>query len=231
MLADWRPEHPKARFIVRVFQDWGGRPITPQEFFDWNWPDVERTLAAIGDPSRVSIEMHNEPNLQYEGLGYSWNDGAEFATWLLAALDLYLPKLPTEVNILFPGLSPGFGAYASFLTAARSAVLVCDGIGVHTYWSPDYEMSKALDVVADYVAKYPNQDIWITEASNNGRGPTPQEKANQYIQFWNALKQWPRVRGVTYYVASATDPDSGWGPLGRHETWLGKGIAQIVGSR
>ncbi len=46
-VAKLAAENPGCRFIVRVFQSWGERNITPAEFYDWTRSDVDRTVAAL----------------------------------------------------------------------------------------------------------------------------------------------------------------------------------------
>lgn len=224
-------EHPNVPFIVRAFLDWGNRIISPQQFFDWTFPDVQRSVNAIGGGREVWIEIHNEPNLPSEGLGYSWADGFGFNNWLLQVLNLYKNALQ-GVFWLSPGLSPGFTAYRPFLADSMASALACDGVAIHTYWSNDYSMNQAIIDTADYyVSKFGNKALWISEASHNKPGVTPSQKGLQYLTFWNEMKKRPSVKGVTYFVASASNPAFGWGTGGSCETWLGTDIAGVVGSR
>ena len=70
-----------------------------------------------------------------------------------------------------------------------------------------------------------NTPIWITEASNNKNGVTAAEKAHEYLAFWKELQQRPSVQGVTYFIASASDPAFA------SEVFVGRGIARIIGAR
>lgn len=103
-------DSPGAEWIVRAFLSWGGRNITPQNFFDWTKDDVLRTVNAlrslgIGD-EHIHVELQNEPNLALEGWGSTWADGTGFNAWLLDTLKKYLVLLP-NVRYVYPGLSPG----------------------------------------------------------------------------------------------------------------------------
>jgi hypothetical protein len=221
--------HPQAGWIVRSFLEMGGRQISPSRFVTDTMPDVRRTLNELKDKT-VIVELHNEPNLAREGLGTSWANGAEFADWWLDVLGRYRKVLP-EVRFIYPGLSPGSSVSAvkidhiRFLEASREAVEAADGLGVHLYWSHLYPMSRALDVLDDLIARFRFKQLWITEASNNKGQTTPAAKANQYLQFWHELQKRPVVQGVTYFVASASDPAFA------NEVWVGRGIARIVGAR
>lgn len=223
-------QHPGIPFVVRVFLDFGGRVIAPTQFFNDTINDTRRAIDAIGSGREIWVELHNEPNLTSEGLGASWVDGAAFNSWLLSVLSLYKAALPA-VKYMYPGLSPQFTGYRSFLLASQQAAMACNGIGVHCYWSNTYSMNQALaDTVDWYRGVFGNRPLWVTEASHNKDGKTPTEKAQQYIAFWQALKERLSVAGVTYFVASASNPVFGWNG-GSCETWIGTGISAIVGGR
>jgi hypothetical protein len=225
---------PDVPVIVRAFLSFGGREISPQQFFNDTINDVIRTLSALSN-REVWIELHNEPNLVQEGLGTSWPNGTEFGPWLMQVIDLYRQEFPST-KLLFPGLSPGGTitgvrqASTVFIEQARSGVEACDGLGVHVYWAYNYSMQLALDVLDDYVDRFPHKPIWITEASNN-KPATKILKATQYISFANELQSRPTVNGVTYFIASAQDPVWGWGNGGSGEIWVGTSIPTIVGQR
>lgn len=221
--------HPDASWVVRAFLDFGGRNISPAQFLNDTISDVRRTLNFL--PGRgVVVELHNEPNLTAEGLGSSWNDGASFATWWLELLDRYRQALP-GMRFIYPGLSPGSAVsgikhdHIQFIEASRTAVEAADGLGVHIYWSNVYPIARALDVLDDYISRFRFTPIWVTEASNNKAGTTPGTKGRQYLEFWQALQQRPTVQGVTYFVASASNPAFA------EEVWVGRRIATVVGRR
>ncbi len=222
-------EHPKATFIVRAFLDFGDRRIVPEQFLGDTLPDVRRALNQLRGRD-VVVELHNEPNLRSEGLGRSWRNGTEFSKWWLDLLHLYRQELPAA-KFIYPGLSPGHAVTAvkadhiQFIEASRDAVEAADGLGIHLYWSNVYPMSRSLDVLDDYQTRFRNRPIWITEASHNKAGATPAEKAKQYLKFWNQLQNRPMIEGVTFFVASASNPAFG------EEIWVGRGIGRIIGYR
>ena len=153
--------HPKSRWVVRAFLDFGGRSLNPQRFFNDTISDMQRTLTILQGQD-VVIELHNEPNLTPEGLSSSWADGAEFATWWLRLLRLYRHVLPNH-RYIYPGLSPGTDVsglrqnHVRFLEASRAAIEEADGLGVHTYWSVHYSMNHALAVLDDVLSRFPGQ--------------------------------------------------------------------------
>lgn len=225
-LAD---DHPQALWIVRAFLDFGGRRVTPDQFVSWTLSDVQRTLDVLKG-RELLVELHNEPNTHHEGLGRAWADGRDFSQWWLEVQRLYRTALP-GVPLLYPGLSPGGSVagvrqdHIEFLEASRPAVAAADGLGVHLYWSRIFPMTQALAVLDDIMTRFRGYTLYITEASNNDRQAPPEEKARDYITFWQQLTRRPPVRGVTYFVASASNPAFA------SEVWVGRGIGQIVGRR
>ncbi len=222
-------QHPDAKWIVRAFLDFGGRNISPRQFLNDTKSDMHRTLNLLQGKD-VVIELHNEPNLKPEGLFSSWADGASFARWWLELHQLYKQELP-GYRFIYPGLSPG-GAVANFkqdhiqfIEASRAAVEAADGLGVHIYWSNVYPMQRGLDVLDDYIARFRYKPMYVTEASNNKSGTAVYMKGRQYVEFWQELQKRPTVQGVTYFVASASNPAF------KEEVWVGRGIGKIVGRR
>lgn len=224
--------------VVRAFLAFGDRVVSPDDFVAWTKDDIQRTLDNSGGKD-VYLEIHNEPNLAPEGLYMSWADGSYFSAWLNAVAGKFRALWPS-LKLMYPGLSPGGDipglrqAHSTFIDQSQDAVNNLDALGVHLYWSDSYPMYASLSVLDGYIAKFPNKEIWVTEASHNTPGPTPSQKAEQYIQFWQALKQKPNVAGVTYYVASASNPNFGWAS-GSCETWIENGVSlgigKIIGQR
>ena len=226
--------HPNVRWVVRAFLEFrtqtGIRNISPAQFVNDTISDVRRTIGIIGQSQDIVVELHNEPNLVPEGLSGAWTDGATFATWWLEVLNRYRQALPT-MRFIYPGLSPGSDVsgikqdHIRFIEASRSAVEAADGLGIHTYWSNVYPMDWALDVLDDYISRFRYKPIWITEASNNKGGTSAFRKAQEYLKFWQELQSRPTVQGVTYFVASASNPDFA------EEVWVGRGIGARIGRR
>jgi murein DD-endopeptidase MepM/ murein hydrolase activator NlpD len=228
---------PKADVIVRAFLHFGGRAVTPREFFNWTFPDVARSVKAAGRP--FWIELHNEPNLYAEGLGAAWHSPAEFSRWYRQVLELYKGALPAH-KFLFPGLSPG-GSISGvrwdssvFLDVCATAVGASDGLAVHAYWAGQagWPMSKTVnEQLAPLLRRWPGKPVWITEASNNSSGMSPDDKAADYAAFLKTLGLFDNVRGVTFFVASASNPAWNWQDGGSAETWIDVGMAGRVRAR
>jgi hypothetical protein len=228
-IAQLATAHPGASWIVRAFLDFGGRHITPAQFLNDTIHDVSRALNALASKD-VVVELHNEPNLVSEGLQQSWQDGGTFAGWWLELLGKYRQAL-AGVRFIYPGLSPGHAVtgikqdHIQFIEASRTAVEAADGLGVHLYWSSVYPMPRSLDVLDDLMSRFREKPIWITEASNNKGGTAPAQKAQQYLFFWQELQKRPLVRGVTYFVAAASNPAFA------EEVWVGRNLGALLGRR
>ena len=102
-----------------------------------------------------------------------------------------------------------------FLPAHRKGTSLAMGASV----------DSALGVVDDYISRFRFKLLWVTEASNNKAGTSAPDKAQQYLQCWQALQQRATVQGVTYFVASASNPDFA------EEVWVGRGLGALVGAR
>lgn len=209
-------ENPGAQWIVRAFLHWGGRNITPAQFYNDTIGDTQRavtTLLSAGvTAANIWIELHNEPNLVEEGWTLSWADGAGFAAWLMDVYGRYRAVLP-NVKYLYPGLSPGGNVpgvrqdAAVFLNAGMNAARAMDGVGVHAYWSNPFPMAQALAHVDATMTAVGSRPFWITEASRNDRPSVapPTQYAQEYALFLEHMRARPSVRGVTYFVASASN--------------------------
>jgi murein DD-endopeptidase MepM/ murein hydrolase activator NlpD len=222
-------EHPDASFVVRTGIRLNGRNVGPDQFVSETLNDVKRALDSLKGRD-VVVELHTDPNLNAQGLGSIWKDGAAFGTWFLAVLAKYRQSLP-GVRFLYPGLSPGTSVsntkqdHIQFIEASRAAAEAADGIGLHLYWSSVFPLAKALPTLDDYISRFRFKQLWVTEASNNKTGTPVATKAQQYLQLWRELQKRPTVQGVTFFVASASSPAYA------EEVWVGRGIGEIVGRR
>lgn len=221
-------QHTGAHWVVRAFLDFGGRNITPGQFFRDTISDVERALDILeGRP--LVVELHNEPNIRMEGWGTSWNDGREFAAWWLELLDRYRDALP-RTRFIYPGLSPGGSMvirqdHVQFLEASREAVQAADGMGVHVYWSHYHTPAQALETIDDIANRFRGIPLWITEAGNGSAQVASLQKGHEYVDFWRSLRSRPIVQGIAYWVASGSNPE--FAPY----VWLGTDIGRIVSLR
>jgi len=221
--------HPDAQFVVRAFLSFGNRRISPDQFVEFTLKDVRRALKELSG-RKVVVELHNEPNTTHEGLGSSWSDGSTFSAWLLAVLKAYRNALP-GVRFIYPGVSPGSTVtgvkqdHIQFMEASRAAIVAADGLGVHIYWSAFQTMGQSLAVLDDIIGRFRSHLIWITEASYTQGNASAGQLAKDYLRFWRELQARPVVQGVTYFVASASDPAFS------NQVWVGRSIGRLVGRR
>jgi hypothetical protein len=221
--------HPDAHFIVRAFLSFGNRRLSPEQFVEFTIKDVRRALKELSG-RKVVVELHNEPNTTVEGLGSSWSDGSTFSAWWLAALKAFRVALP-GVRFIYPGLSPGSSVtgvkqdHIQFMEASRAAIVAADGLGVHIYWSAFQTMEQSLAILDDIISRFRSQQIWITEASYSQGNASAGQLAKDYLRFWRELQSRPMVQGVTYFVASASDPAFS------NQVWVGRSIGRLVGRR
>lgn len=217
-------------WIVRAFLSFGGRDISPLQFFNDTVGDVERTLSVLSSYGVFPVvELANEPNLVAEGLVSSWTNGTEFSLWLREVLTLYRRKFP-NIKFMFPGLSPG-GTISGirqdswqFLSQCREIINDLDALGIHVYWSnPNYPIEGAFREVDQYINLFPNKKIYVTESSNN-MYDSDETKAQEYIKFWQYLRTKPTIGGVTYFISSSQHYFS-------DEVWLGTKIPVLVAVR
>jgi hypothetical protein len=228
-------EHPDAEIVVRIFYEFGGRVISPQQFVDDNLNELRRVLNLIGYRNPV-VQIHNEPNLYAEGLGSSWQDGIDFNVWYLTVLNLFRQHFP-YIQYGFPGLSPGGdipGVRLNsdvFLRQCSDAVSASQVLCVHTYFAPQAgaSLSDSLNEVAAISNLFPVKDIIITECANNKDGVSPEMKAVEYAVFLGMLKTVPKVLGITYFVASTITPEWNWDPgVGTGQSWVPVGMGSRV---
>jgi murein DD-endopeptidase MepM/ murein hydrolase activator NlpD len=227
---------PNVPTIIRAFVSMKGITQTPRQFLDATLSDVERTIRALGSRP-IFIELHNEPNLYDEGLGRSWQDGKQFASWLLPIIAEYKAKF--GLPLIYPASSPGASIpnvrldHRVFENDARAAITACDYLGIHVYWSAGYpivgNVNSGITLVDDYQARFPNTKMFITECSRNDIGQVPPTIiGNEYITFHNLTKQRRNIEGIAYWLTRGEGFEA--------ESWLNqdltsKGIGDIVGGR
>ena len=92
---------PADHILLRLYADLSDRIVTPQEFASW----YTHYLARFAQIGGEYVEVHNEPNLDAEGLGQSGFKEHTFQHGSLQSCRI-APKA-TDLKYGFPGLSPG----------------------------------------------------------------------------------------------------------------------------
>jgi hypothetical protein len=215
--------NPDMFFCVRLMGKVTMDHPTASEFVDQCGQDVRRWYR---EGVRY-FEIHNEPNLQAEGMWSAWQDGAEFSRWWLSVRDALRGDCP-DALWGYPGLSPGVSIDNTrapakrFMSESHEAMSAADWIGCHCYWQTEAAMWT--EDGGQYYKQVPHAGVplLITEFSN----PSPisavskNEKAAQYVKYVQALEG---VRAAFSFIASAS---SGFDS----ETWT-QDMARIVGAR
>ncbi len=164
------------------------------------WTSVNNGLTACYQAGVRYFEVHNEPNLEIEGMNWNWASGADFGSWLQQVLNILKPQLPRREM----GLSGPLAAAQSsmrFLDGSAAAANACDWIGVHCYWQqppnqPPYPINgdnAGMYWRAKFKPRFPNKMLMITEFSNNSAGVSPNDKGTQYADYIKLLRTEPNV--------------------------------------
>lgn len=197
---------------------------------------IEPTLRLYNAGARY-FEIHNEPNLyatpnfQGEGMGISWQNGAEFARWWLEARDYLKTRLPGAF-FGFSAMSPGAAIPnvrydpERFMREASAAIEQADFICCHTYWDDiSSSLYMAVDEVKRFCQAYPHKPAMLTEFSNVGYTPKA-VKGLEYVEFWQRI----RAAGLTNLIATFCYTVA-WDGDPNRDAWLGSDISDIVGQR
>ena len=223
--------------FCRLFESWGGRILSVDNFLSATIPDMEQLVRA----GVQYFEFHNEPNLTGEGLrahgvNGSWGNGFEFAQFFIEGQRKLKQRFP-GILVGFPGLSPGPDtAYqyghdsgwrqndVSFLQQAEAGLQAADFICVHAYYSDSAELEgKTMDLIKDYRRRWPNKLLFITEFGNGNPKVGAAEKGRQAKKFYHLCNQIPGIGAAFYYIISG----SGWHDWAlRHEDGKSTGILE-----
>lgn len=222
------------RPLVSFFDNNAPRRITPDEFVQWTSSDLQRLFDY--DPSIQYVEVHNEPNINIEGMWGSWSNGREFATWFESVVRLYRQRWPNK-KYGYPGLSPGGDMSGirlgdrQFIAESAAAAARADWIGVHGYWQDEAEMT---DIHGGFTWRYyrkifPDQVLFITEFGNAWQPRAV--VAEQYSRYYGMLRHTTGIGGAFSYIVSTSDPIESRRWAWRDENGQDLGIAKEVGLR
>jgi hypothetical protein len=189
--------------------------FSPQNFVDF----VNTGLTACYQAGVRYFEVHNEPNLEIEGMNWNWASGADFGSWLQQVLNLLKPRFP-DAKWGYPGLSPQPNVDA-FLDGSAAAANACDWIGVHCYWQqPPHQPPFPVDGDnagmywrAKFKLRFPTTMLMITEFSNNSASVAAADKASQYANYLKALRTEPNIGAAFSFALNWPGQDNnreGW---------------------
>ncbi len=210
-----RALNPHLFVMVTLTTDFSQGEVTPQDFVQRLHTDLARFYAR----GVRYFEIHQQPNLQFQGWVRTWRDGAAFAEWFLAVLELWRPVFP-EAKFGFPGLSPGDAvpgqraAAMHFLEMADEAVLAADWVGVHAFWRSRAEMESPTGgrIYETYRLRYPHKLTFVTAFANTHPATDYIVRGQQYLEFLRRLRnQWGMGAAFGLYIAPGpAAPYLGW---------------------
>jgi hypothetical protein len=222
---------PDMFILVRLFEDFRNRIISANDFVSWKIGAIR----PFYDRGVRHFEIHNEPNLIQEGLGSSWMNGFGFTNWFNSVYNQLKAVYP-DCKFGFPGISPGTTVPGirmdekTFISQSNSAIQKADWIGVHSYWVSDVELIEEINgkTYKNYTILYPSKDIYITEFSNPSN-VSKAIKANQYVKYYEGIKQATQIVSAFSFVCSASHNflDETW----RYEDGSMSEIPALVGNR
>ena len=178
--------------MARLYNPLGQRKAEPEDWVERIMPDVTRLV----DKGVDYFEVHQSPNLQSEGWGYSWYSGADFARWWLDAVNMLNERFP-GAKYGFPGLSPGGQVEGqrmdaeAFLEGAEPALASADWVGVNCFWSTLQEMnSDSHGMYYRYYRKrFPYHLLFITEFGNVSDQVDLQAKGKECVMYYEHLRK------------------------------------------
>jgi len=196
--------------------------FSPQNFVETVWDGME----ALYQSGVRYFEVHNEPNLPLEGMGWNWRNGAEFGEWFVRVVEILRGRFP-EAKFGFPGVSPQPNV-PDFLEGAGQYVLQADWVGVHCYWQsadqPPYPMTadNAGMYWRSFRERYPDKLLMITEFSNNSPDVPAAEKGRQYARYYQLLRHEPNLGAAFAFALSWPGQDI------NREGWVLYGQATLI---
>jgi hypothetical protein len=211
--------HVMGRLFFSVDQ---GRAFTPAEFIDY----CREGLRGMYDEGVRAFQIHNEPNLVQEGLGFAWTDGKAFGAWLLSVLSRLRAEFP-NCTWGYPGLSPQPNT-EQFFRDSKFAAEQCDFVCVHAYWQSwsggqwnAVDESGGMSWLA--VARQTAKPIYLTEYSNNSKAVPYNVKGDQYHDYLELLRQQGRISKAFTFALS-------WEQDSNNEAWvIGPKCDQLTG--
>jgi hypothetical protein len=201
LVTDLRKIQPDMFIVARLFFSVDAsskQHFSPQDFVNF----VDGGMKALYDSGVRYFEIHNEPNLETEGMNWNWTSGAEFGSWFIQVYNILKQRYP-EAKLGYPGLSPQPNVDA-FLDDSAAAANSADWIGVHAYWQqpsnqPPYPINgdnAGMYWRAKFKPRFPNKMLMITEFSNNSSNTSYVDKGQQYAQYYQMLRNEPNIGGA-----------------------------------
>jgi len=213
------------RIVLRLYAAGDNPALKDAKLF---YSEQRAWIAEFAQRGGRYIEVHNEPNLPQEGLGFAWQNAIGFSAWYEDVARQIRTNHP-QVLIGWPGLSPqpNEPEFTAELKEEIEAGWV-DWIGAHAYWINAAGMESPSD--GRYYRRWLGlgKPILITEFSNKGLTDSDAVKGSQYQAYYASLENG--VLGAYAFVSSA----SAQAFDATRETWVRSGsltdIPKAVGA-
>jgi murein DD-endopeptidase MepM/ murein hydrolase activator NlpD len=199
--------NPNTFIVGRLFfsADYQNRTLfSPQDFVSY----CKNGLDGLYSKGVRYFQIHNEPNLEQEGMGWNWYNGVGFGNWLVSVLNILKPMYP-EAKWGYPGLSPQPNT-EKFWQDSKFAMDKCDWVGVHAYWqfrgTTGWGM-ESLDGGYHYKRLSTSKPIMITEFSNNSGAVSYDAKGLEYKDYYKLVN----IPAFSFCLSWNSDPNKeGW---------------------
>jgi GH25 family lysozyme M1 (1,4-beta-N-acetylmuramidase) len=205
-----------ANCVLRLYAAGNNPSLTnPDQFFS----EQSAWLARFRDKGGIFVEVHNEPNLDVEGMHHAWASPAAFGGFFDSVARSIHTNYPT-LKVGFPGLAPKGDNVAGVPDADFMAIIqaslssgTADWVGVHAYWQHAGSGAGGMDSIEDgrHYRKYLGLSeagfpplLILTEFANVATTDSDAVKGQQYKAYYAALE--PQVLGAFAFCSSATDP-------------------------
>jgi hypothetical protein len=227
-----RQMFPELFIMARVHHHPKDQSITAEGWLS----EMRSEVSRLYDLGIRYFEIQQSPNLSVYGWNHSWRSGYEFSVWWLQVL-ADLREAAPEGRFGFPGLSPGGQVSGQrmdlkvFLDGADAALLAADWIGVNCFWSGESEMKfiEGGEIYKTYRERYPEKLLFITEFGNVNELTNPHVKGQEYVKYYQSLRDQPGIGAAFAEVISAS---SGYTSLAwRQEDGKASEIPDLVGQR
>ncbi|MDF1513102.1 MAG: M23 family metallopeptidase [Anaerolineae bacterium] len=213
-LHQWRAAGAVSAIVQLVSPLPVQKKVTPRMFVE----HFAKDIAAFMKCGARIFEVHNEPNRPDMGMGLSWMNGDDFATWFFETNHMLRTVFGDTIKIGFPALCPAHltkpgsaGAVdeMNFLEKCLDAMGAADWVALHTYWRTAEEMRDydgAMRFLRLYLEQLPRQLFFMTEFANIDLGLSSVKRGEQLVEFYTTLAQYDQLAGFCCLPLRSNDP-------------------------
>ena len=179
--------------------------------------------------------VHRHPNRVEQGLGHYWTNGKEFAEWWIWVRDSLAEDLP-EAKWGVPAMRPCkdlgsmFAGSEQFFADCSEALERADFFEIETRWRREDDIPVSLWRIDSYQRKCPHIPAIINFCNTNANVAKDQ-KAGQYLEFYNALKTRSNIMAGLIFCVSSPNPNHKFVTFRGEGRKKQNGIPAILGDR